>query len=167
MRAAAAFCLVGAVAGTGLYFGNLACVRTGDEAARRAATAGGRVGPAQNNSDPVVDGCQADQRQLDSTPVYREDGAKLGLIALMYSPSCEAAWGYLEAPNSSEWTIHIVTQRIPGPGITNWQFSGNAPFGSWGNVLSTRAGCVYTEAWVVDKSGQGPVSRTACMKPTP
>ena len=33
----AAFCLAGAAAGTGLYFGNLAYVRAGDEAARSAS----------------------------------------------------------------------------------------------------------------------------------
>jgi hypothetical protein len=38
-RAAAAFCLAGAVGGTGLYFSNLAYVRAGDEAARSAAAA--------------------------------------------------------------------------------------------------------------------------------
>lgn len=133
----------------------------------RAATAGERAGPARDNSDPYSAGCRADERQLDWNPVYRKDGAMFGVIALMYSSSCEAAWGYLEAPNSSKWTIHIVTQRIPGPGTDTWQFSGDVDFGSWGNVLSTQAGCVFTEAWVTDKSGQGPVSRTACMKPTP
>lgn len=35
--AAIAFCLVGALAGTGLYFGNLAYVKAGDDAARTAA----------------------------------------------------------------------------------------------------------------------------------
>jgi hypothetical protein len=38
-RAAAAFCLAGAVGGTGLYFTNLVYVRAGDEAARSAAAA--------------------------------------------------------------------------------------------------------------------------------
>ncbi len=37
VRASAAFCLVGVIAGTGLYFSNLAYVRARDEAARRAA----------------------------------------------------------------------------------------------------------------------------------
>lgn len=37
VRASLAFCLVGAVAGTALYFGNLAYVRAGDEAARSAS----------------------------------------------------------------------------------------------------------------------------------
>jgi hypothetical protein len=37
VRVATAFCLAGAVAGTGLYFGNLAYVTAGDEAARAAA----------------------------------------------------------------------------------------------------------------------------------
>jgi hypothetical protein len=38
-RTASAFCLAGAVAGAGLYFGNLAYVRAGIEAARAAAAA--------------------------------------------------------------------------------------------------------------------------------
>jgi WD40 repeat protein len=37
IQAATAFCLVGAAAGTGLYFGNLAYVTAGDKAARAAA----------------------------------------------------------------------------------------------------------------------------------
>jgi len=39
VRASAAFFLAGAVSGTALYFGNLAYVRAGDEAARAAAPA--------------------------------------------------------------------------------------------------------------------------------
>src|SRR5579872_6945081 len=38
-RVSAAFCLAGAVGGTGLYFSNLTYVRAGDEAARSAAAA--------------------------------------------------------------------------------------------------------------------------------
>src|ERR1700721_1137286 len=38
-QAAAAFCLAGALVGTGLYFGNLSYVTAGDDAARAAAAA--------------------------------------------------------------------------------------------------------------------------------
>jgi Helix-turn-helix domain len=131
-----------------------------------ADSTGRRASVARDNTDPYSDGCRTDERQLDSRPVFRHDGAMFGLITLMYSAACQASWGYLDAPNSSKWTIHIITRRIPGPGTVNWQFSGSVPFGSWGNVLSTRGGCVYTEAYVVDSSGQGPISRTGCIQPT-
>jgi len=124
------------------------------------------VTAAYDNTDPYEDGCKADEKQLDWQPVYRRSGAMFGSIILMYSPACQAAWGYLNGPNSSAWTIHIVTRRIPGPGIVRWQFSGNIDSGSWGNVLSTRRGCVYAEAYVVDRSGEGPHARTACIQPT-
>jgi transcriptional regulator with XRE-family HTH domain len=124
------------------------------------------IDAARDNTDPYADGCKADEEQLNWQPVYRRGGRVFGSILLMYSPACQAAWGYLEAPNSSAWTIHIITHRIPGP-VIQWQFSGDVPYGSWGNVLSTRHGCVYTEAYVVDKSGEGPHARTACIQPTP
>jgi hypothetical protein len=38
IRAATAFCLAGAVAGTGLYFGNLSYVKASDDAGRAAST---------------------------------------------------------------------------------------------------------------------------------
>jgi transcriptional regulator with XRE-family HTH domain len=120
---------------------------------------------ARDDTDPYADGCKADEKQLDWQPVYRKSGGMFGSIALMYSPRCQAAWGYLHAPNSSAWTIHIITRRIPGPGVVRWQFSGDIAPGSWGNVLSTRRSCVYTEAYVVDKSGEGPHARTACIQP--
>ena len=47
LRVSAAFCLAGAVAGTGLYFGNLAYVPAGDEAARAAAAARQAAAPLQ------------------------------------------------------------------------------------------------------------------------
>lgn len=50
-RAAAAFCLAGAVGGTGLYFTNLVYVQAGDEAARSAAAA--QVSAAQAAADSL------------------------------------------------------------------------------------------------------------------
>jgi transcriptional regulator with XRE-family HTH domain len=131
------------------------------------ATPAGRLpAAARDNTDPYSDGCRTDERLLDWKPVYRASGQMFGLILLMYSPACQAAWAYLVAPNSSRWTIHIITRRTPGHGIDQWQFSGDVDLGSWGNVLSTQDGCVYTEAYVTDKSGQGPIARTACIQPT-
>ena len=123
--------------------------------------------PAKDGTDPYDDRCKADEKQLDWQPVQRADRSTFGTIVLVYSPTCEAAWGYLDAPNSTAWTSHIVAHRIPGAATAPSQFGGDAAFGSWGNVLSIQNGCVYIEAYVVDKSGEGPHAKTACMKPVP
>jgi transcriptional regulator with XRE-family HTH domain len=122
---------------------------------------------AKDGTDPYADHCKADETELDWQVVKRADGATFGTILLMYSPACQAAWGYLDGPNTSAWTTHIVAHRIPGGAIAPSQFGGNAAYGSWGNVLSTRPGCVYIEAYVVDKTGPGPHARTACIQPPP
>ncbi|MGW1564678.1 DUF2690 domain-containing protein [Streptomyces sp. NPDC002144] len=121
---------------------------------------------AHDDTDPYADGCKADEKQLDWQPVYRKSGVTFGTIILMYSPACRAAWGYLNAPNSTAWTIHIDTHRIPGRRAIRWQFSGDVALGSWGNVLSTLHGCVYAEAYVVQGGVEGPHARTACIQPT-
>ncbi|MFD8726200.1 helix-turn-helix domain-containing protein [Streptomyces sp. NPDC059629] len=131
-----------------------------------AATSSTSSHAARDNTDPYADGCKADEKQVDWQPVHRKGGAAFGTIILMYSPACQAEWGYLNAPNSTAWTIHIATHRVPGQQALRWQFSGHAASGSWGNVLSTLGGCVYAEAYVVDKTGEGPHARTACIQPT-
>jgi DNA-binding XRE family transcriptional regulator len=120
---------------------------------------------ARDDTDPYADGCKRDEKTLDTQKVYRRDGRLFGSIVLNYSRACQAEWGYLDAPNSTQWTIYINTYRIPAPGTTRWHFSGHEAFGSWGNVLSTEHGCVYAEAYVVDKDGEGPHAHTACIQP--
>lgn len=120
---------------------------------------------AQDNTDPYADGCKPDEKRLDGQKVYHKDGSLFGTLYLVYSRACQAEWGYLSAPNSASWTIYINAYRIPGDARTSWHFSGNEAPGSWGNVLSTKDGCVYAEAHVVDHDGMGPHTRTACIKP--
>ncbi|MFF4802465.1 helix-turn-helix domain-containing protein [Streptomyces sp. NPDC001351] len=125
----------------------------------------GRSGGAPDGSDPYVQHCKADETLLDRQDVRRRDSRAFGTLLLMYSPSCAAAWGYLNAPNSSAWITHIDAHRVPGHTTAPSHFSGDAAFGSWGNVLSTRNGCVYAEAYVVDRNGEGPHAKTACIRP--
>jgi transcriptional regulator with XRE-family HTH domain len=123
---------------------------------------------ARDGTDPYADHCKADEKQLDWQPVSYKDGRPFGTLMLMYSLSCQAAWGYLNGPNTTAWTTHIIAHRIPGSAIAASDFNGNAPYGSWGNVLSTRSGCVYIEAYVVDAHGEGSHARTACIQaPSP
>ncbi len=120
---------------------------------------------ARDDTDPYADGCKPDEKRLDAQPVYRENGKLFGTIFLVYSRACQAEWGYLTAPNSTRWTIHINTYRIPGNSRTQWHFSSDEAIGSWGNVLSTKHGCVYAEAYVTDQNSRGPQARTACIQP--
>lgn len=131
-----------------------------------AAPPAGRSKAAQDRTDPYDDHCNADEKQLDWKPVLRSDGSNFGTIVLMYSAACQAAWGYLDAPNTSAWTSHIVAHRIPGNDTAPSQFKGDAAYGSWGNVLSTQNGCVYIEACVVESTGEGAHAKTACFQPT-
>jgi transcriptional regulator with XRE-family HTH domain len=138
--------------------------------ASRPSSASSPVGgiAARDGTDPYDDRCKADEKELDWAPVSRADGSNFGNILLMYSPNCEAAWGYLNGPNTTAWTSHIVAHRIPGSAAAASEFNGNAKYGSWGNVLSTHTGCVYIEAYITDSKGaEGPHARTACMQPAP
>jgi transcriptional regulator with XRE-family HTH domain len=123
--------------------------------------------PARDGTDPYDDRCKADEKQLDWQPVSYPDGRPFGTLILMYSLVCQAAWGYLNGPNTTAWTTHIIARRVPGGAAAPSQFNGNAPYGSWGNVLSTRTGCVYIEAYITDNHGEGPHARTACIQLPP
>lgn len=131
-----------------------------------SSSSSSKVNGAVDGTDPYDDRCKADEKQLDWKPVSFPDGRSFGTLLLMYSPACEAAWGYLNGPNSTAWTTHIVAHRLPDQAQAPFAFHGNAALGSWGNVLSTRPGCVYIEAYVVDSHGEGSHARTACMQPT-
>ncbi|MEV5508575.1 helix-turn-helix domain-containing protein [Streptomyces orinoci] len=120
--------------------------------------------PAHDDTDPYHEGCNTDQKQLDWQPVNRADGSPFGTLQLRASKACQAAWGYLAGPNSKAWTIHITVHRTPGNISIPWHFSGDTQPGSWSNVLSTRKGCVWVEAYVVDTHGEGPHARTACFQ---
>jgi hypothetical protein len=105
---------------------------------------------------------------IDEMPVDWPSGQYFGKILLYYSPACQAVWGYLVAPNSTAWTIHIIPVRPADHLTIPWQFSGNTTLpGSWSNVLTTRRGCVYVESFVSSKAaGNGPVAKTACFSAT-
>jgi DNA-binding SARP family transcriptional activator len=131
-----------------------------------AASSAGTVSAARDNTDPYADHCTADRKAIDWEPVYWPSRKLFGSLVLYYSPACQATWGYLNAPNSTAWTIHIIPDRPSGHVSIPWQFSGNTGNGSWSNVLSTRPGCVYIEAFVSSKAGTGPRAITPCFTGT-
>jgi transcriptional regulator with XRE-family HTH domain len=153
--------LIGVVAGLSAYL-VVGWVGTVPPAAAPAAD---RPSPAQDGTDPYLDHCNADETPIDRQPVNFADGRPFGALLLMFSPSCQAAWGYLNAPNEPRWTTHIAAHRTPGHAVAPSSFAGDAAFGSWGNVLSVRGGCVYVEAYVVTGAKEGPHARSACFNP--
>jgi hypothetical protein len=124
----------------------------------------GSVALARDGTDPYADGCKADEKAIALEPMAWRDGKSFGTLILFYSPSCQAAWGYVNGPNSPSWSVHIIAVRQSGNVNAPSQFSGQAELGSWGNVLSTGRGCVYIEAFVTSKSGPGPRARTPCFQ---
>lgn len=159
-----------------LVLGGVLCVLAGLSAYLLVGWVGGAPRPAappaadrttvaQDGADPYQDHCEADETLIDRQPVSYADGRPFGALLLMYSTSCQAAWGYLNGPNETRWTTHIAAHRTPGNAVAASSFGGAAAFGSWGNVLSVRGGCVYVEAYVVSAAKEGPHARTACFNP--
>lgn len=134
--------------------------------ASHAANPAPTVRAARDNTDPYADRCTADRKAIDWEPVYWPSRKLFGSLVLYYSPACQAAWGYLYAPNSAKWTIHIIPDRPSSHVSIPWQFSGNTGNGSWSNVLSTRPGCVYVEAFVSTRAGAGPRAISPCFTGT-
>jgi DNA-binding SARP family transcriptional activator len=154
-------CAVGAIAVTA---GGYMLWSSFPAPAAHAARSATRVSAARDNTDPYADGCTGDRKAVDWEQVYWPGGRRLfGTLVMYYSAACQAGWGYLYGPNSAAWTIHIITNRPSDHATMPWQFSGKAKPGSWGNVLSTRPGCVYIEAFVSSKAGTGPWAITPCF----
>jgi DNA-binding SARP family transcriptional activator len=124
---------------------------------------GHRAAAARDGTDPYADGCGTDQKAVAWEPVKWPGGRPYGTLTLYFSPSCQAAWGYLSGPNSSSWTIHIVPERPSSHASAPWQFSGNTRPGSWSNVLSTEPGCVYVKAFITTGTEVGSQATTPCF----
>lgn len=118
------------------------------------------VRPIEDGQDPYIDGCGHDQRPVERQPIYRADGTHYGWIVLFVSPACSAAWGYVLGPNSPRWRVYVSAHRMDDDAEVRSSFQGQARPNSWGDALSTRAGCVRAEAWVDD----GPRAVTSCWR---
>jgi transcriptional regulator with XRE-family HTH domain len=137
--------------------------RAADKPGLQRTTAAGSI-PAHDGADPYASGCKPDHKPIDWVLMLRPDGTRFGMLILYYSAACQAEWGYVDGPNSTSWTVHIVVRRPGDLTSAPFAYSGTAPPGSWGNILSTRTGCVQAEAWVTDRHGSGPHATTKCMQ---
>jgi transcriptional regulator with XRE-family HTH domain len=114
-----------------------------------------------DGADPYIAGCGPDQQPLERQPIYLSSGQRYGWIVLFYSAACSGAWGYVLGPNSTSLRVYISAHRMDDNTSAVSSFKGNARPNSWGNALSTQAGCVRAEAWV----NNGPRAVTSCWRP--
>jgi hypothetical protein len=119
------------------------------------------IRPIADGQDPYINGCGHDQQPLERQPIYFKSGRFYGWIVLFYSKACSAAWGYVLGPNSPNWRVFIRAHRIGDNTVATSSFRGDARPNSWGNVLSTRSGCIRAEAWI----DNGPRAVTSCWSP--
>lgn len=119
---------------------------------------------ARDGSDPYVDGCGPDQKAMAWEPIAFPDHKPYGILTMFYSAACQATWGYVYGPNSPSWTVHIAAVRGADKMTAPSAYSGKAKPNSWGNVLSTRPGCVFIEAFITNAAGKGPVATTPCVQ---
>jgi transcriptional regulator with XRE-family HTH domain len=120
-----------------------------------------------DGADPYVSRCAVDQTRIEQRawPVRWPGRGVFGQLVLFYSHQCHASWGYVYGPNSPEWTVVIITQRLGmRAASTTASFRGTAPPNFWGNLLSDHDGCVRAEAFVMTDSARGPATVTGCWQ---
>ncbi len=135
---------------------------------------GGLIGPqVRDGDDPVSKGCNRDAVVISQSPVLRSDGGQFGTLELRRSDVCHAAWGRIvlstadDPANHRPLEVHITARRPVDHGSAEYPFAyGGATVTTvYGNLLTTRSGCVSAEAYLVRPAGQrGPLSRTLCER---
>ncbi|AEW92471.1 MULTISPECIES: protein kinase domain-containing protein [Streptomycetaceae] len=121
--------------------------------------------PARDGQDPYTGAhCGPDQQEADRRAMTWPDGSPYGYLVLFHSPGCAASWGYVYGPNSHKWSVHITAHRQGDGATAPSAFSGDLRPNSWGNVLSTRTGCVWIEGWVSEEKAQSRHTVTDCVQ---
>ncbi|WP_173136608.1 helix-turn-helix domain-containing protein [Kibdelosporangium persicum] len=98
---------------------------------------------------------------LDEVPVRLPGEVGFGRLLLRHDPVCRASWGLVKGPHNQQRRVHITARRPADSVAAPSAFAGEYPE-SYGNILSSAAGCVYAEAYVQTPEGDGPVARTRC-----
>ncbi|WP_460345641.1 BTAD domain-containing putative transcriptional regulator [Actinoallomurus acanthiterrae] len=115
-----------------------------------------------DGDDPRARGCGDDARTVVQAPLRLADGSVFGTLRLRHSATCGTDWGSAYYANPRLFTVHIVAHRPSDGAIVQSQWDNNTPPGSYGDMLSTSAGCVWVEAWVVSPAGTSPRAHTSC-----
>lgn len=143
--------------------------RSGDVGPDPRLTASGTPRPVLDGTDPYMDGCGPDEQAVDREGMTWPGSGQVvyGWLTMFHSHHCDASWGSVSGPNSTQWTVVIVAHREPDGVNAPSSFSGNsARPGSWGNLLSTATGCVWVEAYIQDSTGISRAAKTDCYEET-
>lgn len=122
------------------------------------------AGRPADGADPYVMGCGADQKELERRLISWPDGSPYGQVVLFHSHACNASWGYVYGPNSTNWTVHIRPRRLTDDVTAPFAFSDATRPNSWSNLLSTRTGCVLVQAWITQGGRNSAVAETSCVQ---
>jgi transcriptional regulator with XRE-family HTH domain len=122
-----------------------------------------------DGADPEDSGCARVPGvvYLDTTEVDYA-GLPAGVVQLVYSPACGAAWPRFEASSRANLpTLAPIHVDIVRPDDQNVRSVFEAPFTGpavYGNMLLSTSKCVYAVAWIADGTKQIPESRTHCWR---
>jgi transcriptional regulator with XRE-family HTH domain len=116
--------------------------------------------------DPIRSGCGSPEVAaqiitLDEVPVRLPSNADFGVLRLRNQPGCQASWGQVLGPHGPDRRVHIIARRPADHVAAPSDFAGTYS-NSYGNLLLTKPGCVYVEAFVETPEGNGPTARTRC-----
>ncbi|MGW3507280.1 hypothetical protein [Streptomyces sp. NPDC000994] len=98
---------------------------------------------------------------FDEVPLRLPNGMDFGPLLLRHQPGCRTSWGLVKGPHNAQRRVHISVRRAVDHVIVTSSFAGQS-VDSYGQQLSTAAGCVYVEAFVETPEGRGPTARTRC-----
>lgn len=132
-------------------------------------TASGAPRPVVDGTDPYMAGCGPDEQAVDREGLTWPGSGQViyGWLTMFHSQRCNASWGSVSGPNSPQWTVFIIAHREPDGVSAPSSFSGDsARPGSWGNLLSTAAGCVWIEAYIKNSTGTSRAAKTDCYQAT-
>ncbi len=117
-----------------------------------------------DGDDPRARDCGFDAVVKDTVPLLLPGGQPFGVLRLRHSAHCGASWGSALYHNPQLYTVWITAIRPADGAEARSQWSNNTPPGSYGDMLSTAAGCVRVSAEVITPTGTGPTAVTSCLK---
>jgi hypothetical protein len=118
-----------------------------------------------DGDDPRARDCYPDAVTLQSVPIYLPGLKKpFGTLRLRHSAHCGTDWASAYYSNPNLYTITLIAFRPADGAEFRFSWSNNTPPGSYGNMLSTGAGCVWVQATVAAPFGTSRPVRTACLR---
>jgi len=118
-----------------------------------------------DGDDPRARDCYPDAVTLQSIPIYLPGVKKpFGTLRLRHSAHCGTDWASAYYSNSNLYTITLIAFRPADGAELRFSWSNNTPPGSYSNMLSTGAGCVWVQVTVAAPFGTSRPVRTACLR---